>query len=47
MLAVAVVAAFAGNARTKDVAGEAVRGLVPGPPSVGDCLLESPGAAGW
>ena len=47
VLVVAVVAALAGNARTKDIAGQALRGPVPDPPKVGDCLLESPGAAAW
>ena len=45
VLVVAVLAALVGNARTKHVAGSAVRGQVPGPPSVGECLLESPGVA--
>lgn len=40
MLAVAVIAALAGNARTKQVAGDAVRGPLPPPPAVGDCVLE-------
>jgi len=47
VLVVAVVAALAGNARIKDIAGQALRGPVPGPPSVGDCLLEPPGTALW
>ena len=40
VLAVAVIAALAGNARTKQVAGDVVRGPLPDPPAVGDCVLE-------
>jgi hypothetical protein len=47
VLVVAVIAALAGNARTKHLAGDAERGPVPGPPHVGDCLLESPGSVRW
>jgi hypothetical protein len=47
VLAVAIIAALVGNARTKQVSGAPVSAPVPDPPSVGDCLLESPGANAW
>ena len=40
VLVVAVIAALAGNARTKQVNGGPVRGPVAGAPLVGDCLLQ-------
>ena len=47
MLAVAVIAALAGNARTKQVSGDPVRGSLPNPPAVGDCVLEPMPAASF
>ena len=38
MLVVAVVAALAGNSRTKVLVGTVARGPIPGPPSVGSCI---------
>jgi hypothetical protein len=43
VLVVAVIAALVGNARTKQVGGVAHRGPIPGPPQVGECVLDAPG----
>jgi hypothetical protein len=40
VLVLALVATLAGNARTKQLAGDPVRGPLPDPPAVGDCVLE-------
>ena len=40
VLVLAVVAALAGNGRTKELAGTPERGPVPGPPKVGECVVE-------
>ena len=40
VLVLAVVAALAGNGRTKELAGTPEPGPIPGPPRVGDCVLE-------
>ncbi len=41
ILVIALVAAFAGAARTKTVPGVAALAPIPGPPAVGDCLVAS------
>ena len=41
VLVVAIVAALAGNARTKLVAGHGLTEQLPDPPAVGDCVLEA------
>ncbi len=47
ILVIALVAAFAGAARSKPIAGTASLAPIPGPPAVGDCLLEpAPNGAG-
>ncbi len=46
ILVIAVAGALAGNARTKTVAGAARPAPIPGPPAVGDCVVDEPDNGG-